>query len=216
MKPTVILYNAVSLDGCTTGFPVDMGAFYGLLARWGEDVTLAGSDTLIAATPPDAEIPEEGDAKGPDDPRPILAVVDSRGRLDGWAYWAAQPMWKNSVALGSAATPETYAAGLADLGVPYHALGETCVDLGAALALLADAYGARTIRVESGGALNAALLSAGLVDEVHLLVHPVIVGTSGRTRMLDRASFAEPLGLSLKAVEQQDGGLTLLSYAVSG
>ena len=37
----------------------------------------------------------------------------------------------------------------------------------------------RNVRVDSGGALNGALLRAGLVDEVSLLVHPRIVGGDG-------------------------------------
>ena len=36
------------------------------------------------------------------------------------------------------------------------------------------------VRVDSGGALNGALLRAGLVDEISLLVHPVLVGDAPR------------------------------------
>jgi 2,5-diamino-6-(ribosylamino)-4(3H)-pyrimidinone 5'-phosphate reductase len=36
------------------------------------------------------------------------------------------------------------------------------------------------VRVDSGGALNGALLRAGLVDEVSLLVHPVLAGDAPR------------------------------------
>ena len=42
---------------------------------------------------------------------------------------------------------------------------------------LAKERGARVVRVESGGALIAVLLELGLVDELALLVHPVIVGS---------------------------------------
>ncbi len=216
MKPKVILYNAVSLDGCTTGFPVDMGTYYGLLPRWNEDVTLAGCDTLLAATPPDAgEVSPEPAPAASDDTRPVLAVVDSRGRLGHWAYWASQPMWKGGVALCSAATPDRHIQRLDDLGIVHRTAGEGHVDLGAALAMLAQEHGAKTIRAESGGALNAALLAEGLVDEVHLLVHPVIVGKSGRTRMLDFANLAAPLGLRRDAMERMEDGLVLLSYTVA-
>jgi hypothetical protein len=37
MKPKVILYTAMSLDGRTTGFSVDMGLFYSLAQQWGEN-----------------------------------------------------------------------------------------------------------------------------------------------------------------------------------
>jgi 2,5-diamino-6-(ribosylamino)-4(3H)-pyrimidinone 5'-phosphate reductase len=48
MRPRVILHNAVSLDGRVTGFFVDLGIYYRLASHWGEDVTLAGCDTLLA------------------------------------------------------------------------------------------------------------------------------------------------------------------------
>jgi hypothetical protein len=57
--------------------------------------------------------------------------------------------------------------------------GDERVDLPAALELLRREHGARAVRVDSGGRLNGAFLRAGLVDEVSLLVHAVLVG--GRT-----------------------------------
>jgi hypothetical protein len=56
MRPKVILYAAISLDGRTTGFPVDMGTFYSLAQEWTEDATLAGCDTLLKAA---QDLPEE-------------------------------------------------------------------------------------------------------------------------------------------------------------
>lgn len=50
------------------------------------------------------------------------------------------------------------------------------MDLHAALYHLATRYGVSKVRVKSGGALNGVLLREGLVDEVHLLVHPTIAG----------------------------------------
>jgi len=49
MLPRVIIHNAVSMNGQTTGFPVDLGLYYGLVSRWKENATLAGADTLLAA-----------------------------------------------------------------------------------------------------------------------------------------------------------------------
>lgn len=37
-------------------------------------------------------------------------------------------------------------------------------------------YGIKKIRVDSGGILNGALLSAGLIDEVQVLIYPELVG----------------------------------------
>lgn len=210
MRPSVVLFNAISLDGRTTGFIVDMGLFYGIAAGFGEDVTLAGCDTMLAATPPQA--PGQ-DAPPPVPPRdgPALVVVDSGGRLSGWPYWMAQPMWGRWFALGSHATPRDHVDSIERLGVVCRAFGEQRVDLGAALAALASDYGFARMRVESGGRLNAALLVAGLVDEMHLLVCPVLAGGTQGPR------FAPDLpdrlfDLEFVAAEPKDGGTVLLSY----
>jgi hypothetical protein len=43
-----------------------------------------------------------------------------------------------------------------------------------------------TVRVDSGGTLNAALLRAGVVDEVSLMIHPAL--TDGLVRTVFRGS----------------------------
>ena len=102
MPPYVIVHNEISLDARMDALNVDMRRFYGLAATWREDCTLVGTDTLLAATPdlaliepatPDPSAQEGGDAAGH---APILAVVDSRGRLPGVARLRDQPYWRAS------------------------------------------------------------------------------------------------------------------------
>lgn len=50
------------------------------------------------------------------------------------------------------------------------------MDLRAGLAHLATAHGVRDVIVEGGGGLNDALFRAGLIDEVHLTLCPLILG----------------------------------------
>ena len=52
MRPKVILYNAVSADGRLDWFEIDLGSYYGLISRWNEGATLAGSGTLLAPLEP--------------------------------------------------------------------------------------------------------------------------------------------------------------------
>ena len=47
-RPYVVVHVAVSLDGSTTGFSVDIGRFYSLLPTWQEEITLTGADTILA------------------------------------------------------------------------------------------------------------------------------------------------------------------------
>ena len=209
MRPSIVLFNAISLDGRTTGIDVDMGLFYEIAASLGEDATLAGSDTMLAATP--AETESGGEALATPRDGPALVVVDSRGRLTDWPYWMAQPMWGRWIALGSDATPTGHTARLTRLGVTCLKFGAERVDLAAALAALSAEHGIARMRVESGGRLNTALLAAGLVDELHLLVCPVLAGGTKGPRFA--SELPERLfNLAFVAAEPKDSGTVLLSY----
>jgi 2,5-diamino-6-(ribosylamino)-4(3H)-pyrimidinone 5'-phosphate reductase len=215
MKPRVIVYNAISLDGQTTGFPVDLGLFYGLAARWSESVSLAGCDTLLSFPP---EVPPEtpADLKPlpvvPGDDRSILAVPDSRGRLKRWHFLRAQPHWRDFVSLCSERTPPEHLDYLRARGIHIIQAGTDHVDLARALEELATRFGAKVVRIDSGGVLNSVLLRAGLVDEVHLLVHPVLVGQPTRRGFFEAMSGV--ITLKPTGVEKLDNGLVLLSYQV--
>ena len=79
-RPYVVAHLAVSLDGATTGFPIDVGAYYALVPTWKEDVTLTGADTILAQ---EGALGEDG--PGPSHDGPLLAVVDSRSRVHSWS-----------------------------------------------------------------------------------------------------------------------------------
>ena len=221
MKPKVILYTATSLDGRTTGFAVDMDLFYSLASQWGEKASLVGCDTLLRAAaevPPDdgANMPES--AASPEDTRPVLVVPDSRGRLQSWHFWREQPFWKDWIALYTRATPPEHISYLNRKGIKSFMAGDEHVDFAQAFDELANMFGGDTIRVDSGGTLNGILLRAGLVDEIHLLVHPVLVGDTERpTFFRDRLSdHCEGIALQYLRAEVHGEGNLLISYKVIG
>lgn len=188
-RPRVILHAAVSLDGSTDGFTPDVARFYELAGTWDEDVTLAGSETILAQEPALADAPRPGPATG----GPVLAVVDGQRRVRAWDALRECGHWSDAIGL----FPEP---------------GDRHVDLEAALESLAERYGAERIRVDSGGGLNGALLARGLVDEVSLLVHPVVSG-AGRRWYGD-----EPRASALADLRAEDlpGGLVWLRGDVKG
>ena len=220
MKPKVVLYTAISLDGRTTGFSVDMSLFYSLAQQWGENASLVGCDTLLNA--PD-EIPEETeseaaiDTPSADDPRPILVVPDSRGRLRSWHYWKKQPYWKYCVALCTKRTPPDHLEYLKRRDIKTLIVGTEHVDFGQALEELKRQFRVTLIRVDSGGTLNGLLLRAGLVDELHLLVHPALVGgINQKTFFTDlNPDVKGEIPLRFLDSKLQKRGVLLLSYAVS-
>lgn len=63
-----------------------------------------------------------------DDPRPVLVVPDSRGRLKSWHYLRNLPLWKDFIALCTARTPQEHLHYLERKGVHIIMAGEDKVD----------------------------------------------------------------------------------------
>jgi 2,5-diamino-6-(ribosylamino)-4(3H)-pyrimidinone 5'-phosphate reductase len=197
-RPHVVVHVAVSVDGATTGFPPDVGLFYELAATWREDVTLTGADTILAQGAALATAP----LPGPSVDGALLAVVDSRARVRQWTALRDAGHWSGVLAVSSERTPPRPDA------VPELVAGHDRVDLSALLTALGRRPGVALVRVDSGGALTGALLADGLVDEVSLLIHPVLCG--GR-----RWYGADPLpttALELTDCTRPAEGLVWLRY----
>lgn len=206
MRPYVVAHVAVSVEGATVGFAPDLAQFYGLAATWPEDVTLVGADTILAQEPALAATPGPGPART----GPSLAVVDSKARVRQWAALRDAGHWTGVLALYAASTPPRPAGS----EVPELVTGDDRVDLAAALTALGE-RGARVVRVDSGGALIGALLHRGLLDEVSLLVHPVLAGSAGTRRWYGAAP--PPDGpLEVAGAQTLDGGLVWLRYRAPG
>jgi 2,5-diamino-6-(ribosylamino)-4(3H)-pyrimidinone 5'-phosphate reductase len=200
-RPHVVAHVAVSLDGATTGFTPDVGRFYALAGTWREDVTLAGADTILAQEQALRAAPRPGPAAD----GPLLAVVDGRSRVREWEALRDVGHWSGVLALRASGSPR------GGHGVAELVAGTGRVDLAAALAVLAREHAARTVRVDSGGALIGALLAAGLLDEVSLLVHPVLAGVAG-DRVWHGGAATAPGALELVANETLEHGLVWLRY----
>lgn len=203
-RPYVVLHVAVSVDGSTAGFEADVGRFYELAGTWREDVTLAGADTILAQEGALAVAEQPGPA--PDGP--VLVVVDGRGRVGGWQSLLDAGFWSTVVAAHAGSTPPR------DHGFPEIVTGDDRVDLAALLRQVRERYDARVVRVDSGGALNGALLDAGLVDEVSLLVHPVLVAGDARRPWHGRGP-ATAAPLALMAAETLPSGVVWLRHRVT-
>jgi 2,5-diamino-6-(ribosylamino)-4(3H)-pyrimidinone 5'-phosphate reductase len=224
--PKVVIFNCTSLDGRMDGGVGldDMGLYYQLAACWNADGMLSGSNTIQAAFSgvafSEATFPEQNGV-GTKELHPLavpyLVVVDSRGRIHNWAQIQAQPFWRQVVVLCARATPPAYLEELARHGIACIVAGEERVDLRRALRTLYAEYGIRSLRVDSGGALNGALLRAGLVDEVSLLVAPALVGGESPQSMFvapDVTSPDQAIPLRLAHFEQVGEGRLWLRYLV--
>jgi 2,5-diamino-6-(ribosylamino)-4(3H)-pyrimidinone 5'-phosphate reductase len=96
---------------------------------------------------------------------------------------------------------------LRDAGAKVFILGQTRVDLPAAFAIL-EQHGIESAMVEGGGRMIAALLAAGLVDEIHVYIAPLIFGGATAPTLADGKGMPAGIKLALLDVERlQDGGI---------
>ena len=118
------------------------------------------------------------------------------------------------VAILSERVPDTYLASLRQRGVSCILSGERDVDLPRALERIAADFGVRTLMLEGGGRINGRMLRAGLIDEVSLLLTPVVDGRLGSASLFDLEGDAAPRRPALETVERRGGDIVWLRYRV--
>ena len=98
----------------------------------------------------------------------------------GKAVWARKDIGGDPIlVILTESVPDRHLAGLRADGVSYIFAGKAEVDLAAALETLNRELGIERIMLEGGGGANGALLRAGLIDELSLVICPVIDGSTG-------------------------------------
>ena len=90
-------------------------------------------------------------------------------------------------------------------GISYIVAGKRNIDFKLALRRLRELFGIERMMLAGGGLINGALLDAGVIDELSVVVAPVIDGGDGAA-LFDRCSSA---GLDLIESRQLDGGMWL-------
>jgi riboflavin biosynthesis pyrimidine reductase len=172
----------------------------------------AGARDLLQDFLPDAVIRRPGH-------RGWFAVVDGRGRVragmtefPGWDGW-------HTLHLVSSAAPHDYLAFLRERGVPYLVTGEERVDLAAAMTKLSTLLGVERVVCTAGSRLNGALLRAGLVDELSLVLLPALIGGEHTPHLFRSPELGPadwPVSLELVSVDGEPSGRVRLHYRVTG
>jgi 2,5-diamino-6-(ribosylamino)-4(3H)-pyrimidinone 5'-phosphate reductase len=209
----VILHSSVSMDGSLLGFEVDMAAHYKIAGSYKADIHLVGSNTAAEGLKMFyKKLPREQE-KDFSKPRvkgklPLWVIPDTTGKLQGKLHVLRQSGFcRDIVILTASTTPKKYLHYLTERNYDWHYMGKRPIDYAQALKLLAKEHGAKTVLTDTGKILNGILLDSGLVDEISLLIHPVIVGAK-RYVLLDNAK-AE-VKLKLKKCRPLHGKLWLL------
>jgi len=148
--------------------------------------------------------------------RKLAVVIDPEGKLH---YATNDADGSHIVAVLAERVPDDYLAEVRAAGVSYLFAGDDGQDIGSALAQIGDAFSVETLLLEGGGRLNSIFMNAGLIDEISLLVCPVINGLPGG---LDTWEYAGKLDdssvinrcLRHTTTETLDGGVVWLRYGV--
>lgn len=145
-------------------------------------------------------------------PSPLKVTVTCRARLDPCAQFFATGEAEKLV---YCATP-----GLADARKRLGAVA-TVVEAGpvVSMRLLSEDLherGVRRLMVEGGGTIHTQFLTAGLADELQLVVAPFFVGDARARRFVDEGCFPHRPGRGAELAEvRQLGEVVLLRYALS-
>ncbi|MFF7215483.1 RibD family protein [Streptomyces sp. NPDC008238] len=218
-RPYVLMSVASSLDGClddtsTTRLLLSNEEDFDRIdeVRSGMDAILVGANTIRSDDPRllvcSAERRERRVRAGLS-PTPLKATVTESGKLDPGARFFTTGECEKVVYTTSGASD-----------CVRERLGDRCsvVDAGEPLdvrLLLADlaARGVERLMVEGGGVVHTMFLSAGIVDELHLVYAPFFVGQADAPRMVHPAVFPQgPQQRMTLAETRQIGDVVLLRY----
>jgi len=144
----------------------------------------------------------------------FAVAIDAAGKLP----------WKSNlvngdrlIAVVTSRASHRYLAGLRAKNISYLIAGRAKIDLALALAKLRAHFGIKTLMLEGGGRINASFLHAGLIDELSLLLTPVIDGDSTTTSLFESNPGRLGLharGLRLQKVVRRPSGILWLRYRV--
>jgi riboflavin biosynthesis pyrimidine reductase len=111
--------------------------------------------------------------------------------------------------------PDSHLAELAADGVSYVVAEKSDIDLAVALEVLVREFGIKHLVVEGGAVTNGALLAAGLVDELHILIAPALDGGENVQGIVAyRDGLAGKMRLQFKSADTMGHGVVRLRYAV--
>jgi riboflavin biosynthesis pyrimidine reductase len=225
MKPYVICHMMSSLDGhaLTDGWDRSLknsaGDLYETLAeRFDFDAWACGRVTM-------QEI-----AHGEDYPKGLtqepVARTDHFVQRDADRYAISidphgKVAWKTSQALDShvvevltEGVSDDYLAYLQSIGVSYLFGGRDSLDLGKVLETLHRELGIERLCVEGGPHVSGSFVGAGLVDEVSVLVLPLVDGRGEHPASFEISpqAWSAPTYLTLVSAEVQEGEAVWLRY----
>ena len=221
-RPLVLAKFAASLDGKIAATSGDSRWVSGPeTLAWAHrmrphlDAIIVGSDTVIIDNPRLTARPE-GRTEGVH--QPLRVVLDSRGRTPAEAEVLSSDA-PTLIATTERSSVEWREA-MTERGVEVLLLPEAQghVDLYAVVQALAD-RGALQVLVEGGGVLLGSFFDAGLIDKVHAVIAPMIIGGASAPAAVagqGAARMADALRLTQVEVERLGQDILVTGYVPRG
>lgn len=225
MKPYVICHMMSSLDGhaLTDGwdrpFKKNAGELYEKLAeQFKFDAWLCGRVTMEEIA--HGEGYPKGLATGAiprthyfanRDADKYAISIDPHGKV----------AWKKNTALDShvvevvtEGVADDYLAYLQSIEVSYLFAGKTEIDLHQVVDVLAQELNIQRLCVEGGPHVSGSFVNAGLVDEISVLILPLVDGRGSHPASFEvpEKAWQHPAYLTLASAEVQEGGAVWLRY----
>lgn len=199
-RPKVIYHMTVSIDGKITGDYLSheraqeaIELYYKKHREFQGDGFICGRKTMASSfghlMDPKASFPEtpvgsDEDFIGDPQARFYAVSLDSRGKLN----WSSNTLQDDDPGYDGAHIIEAvcedvdrnYLSYLQDKKISYVFAGKSEVDLQLLLKKLKDLFNIKLLLLEGGGIIGGSFLEAGLVDELSLVVAPLIQGSQGQ------------------------------------
>lgn len=143
-------------------------------------------------------------------------IIDGEGKISwqsGMVEWRGDKM--HVITILQENVSDAYIALLRQAGVAYVFAGKDSLDLPLAVRKLKEQFGIEKMLLSGGGVVDWAFLQSGLIDEISLVIPPVIDGGTGPASAFDDSAFAEnhrPKALALIGVQRLDGDCIWLRY----
>lgn len=145
----------------------------------------------------------------------FAVAVDAKGKL-GWE--SNETGGDHIIEVLTEQVSDDYLYYLQQKGISYIFAGKNSIDFKSALDQLASLFPIKTLMVEGGGHLNGSLLNAGLIDELSLLLLPIVDGTPKSPTTFEISEYlskAPATLLKLKEVKQLENDVLWLKYSLN-
>lgn len=211
MRPFIISHMMESVDGridCAMTEQLDSSdSYYEALDELHCDSTLEGRVTkqIHYALPQPFKctdtvaIGKTGHHKAVDGNNFDIAL-DTHGTLQ----WPDDAAMKHLLVITDERCPRAYHDYLTAQGISWIAVGDNGIDIVRAVEILHDKFDINRLGIVGGGNINGTFLSAGLLDEISVMIAPGIDGRKGMTAIFDGIQDPDkkPTLLTLKNIKQ--------------